>query len=54
MREDNLRRLLQEVYKPESAPPGFKERLLKRLVKETEEGKSPQAAEASTLEDRKV
>jgi len=35
MREDKVKRLLQAVYKPESAPPGFKERLLKRLLERT-------------------
>ncbi len=35
MREDKLRRLLQAVYKPESAPPGFRERLLERLLERT-------------------
>ena len=38
-REDNIRRLLQGVYKPTVPQPEFKERLLKRLVKETEKGK---------------
>jgi len=32
MRDDKVRRLLQAVYKPESAPPEFKERLLQRLL----------------------
>ncbi|GAI08031.1 unnamed protein product, partial [marine sediment metagenome] len=32
MREYKLGRLLRAVYKPESAPPGFKKRLLKRLL----------------------
>lgn len=31
MRDDKVKRLLQAVYKPESAPPGFKERLLRLL-----------------------
>jgi len=38
-KEDNIRRLLQVVYKPAVPRPDFKERLLKRLLKEMETGK---------------
>ena len=34
MIEDNLRRLLQAAYKPESAPPGFKEDNIKSLLQD--------------------
>ena len=34
MIEDLLKRLLQAAYKPESAPPGFKEDNLKRLLQD--------------------
>jgi len=38
-KEDNIGRLLQAVYKPAVPRPEFKEKLLKRLHKEMEEGK---------------
>ncbi len=38
-KEDNIRRLVQAVYKPAVPRPECKERLLKRLLKETEKGK---------------
>jgi len=39
-KEDNIGRLVQAVCKPAVPRPEFKERLLKRLLKEMEEGKS--------------
>ncbi|MBA7689051.1 hypothetical protein ES703_97545 [subsurface metagenome] len=47
-REDNIKRLLQAVYKPAVPCPEFKERLLKRVVKEIEEGKLLQAGEGES------
>ena len=39
VKANDIRRLLQRVYKPAVPRPEFKERLLKRLLKETEKGK---------------
>ena len=46
--EGNIKRLLQAVYKPAVPCPEFKERLLKRLVKETEKGKLLQPGEGES------
>jgi len=48
VKANDIRSLLQGVYKPAVPCPEFKERLLKRLLKETEKGKLLQAGEGES------